>query len=402
VSVASATALADIAVPKGQPSLAGRLLAGPALPRLAARFAAGRTAGTGAPWKFGSTVIAIAHAHVAEALSRDLDFVIAPINAGRIRDVDDAFVLGMDRQAVLAHERSALYRALTRVDPAPLQAAAETAAETRLGNAPVIDVVTNYARPVAAGTAQALFGVTGPNLNTFAEVARSIFGHTFLNLSNDAATRKRAMDAALMLAGWLDAEIARRIDAQTPGDDMMGKLIRARQLQPGGIRRTLAGMLVGSVDTTASAVAKIMAVMGDDRSLLRRVEGDCDDPARMWGWCLEILRRWPHNPILLRHAARDTRLGGTEVRRGDRMILWTQAAMLDACAFPDPDRLRPDRPEAAYLHFGGALHSCAGRSVNRWQIPMLVARLLRRGIADVGAMRWAGSFPDGLQVRFRS
>ena len=94
-----------------------------------------------------------------------------------------------------------------------------------------------------------------------------------------------------------------------------------------------------------------------------------------------------------------TALAGTTVHEGDQLYLWTQAAMQDATAFPDPTRLRPDRPTHQYLHFGGALHVCAGRSINAFQIPMLVTSLVRRGIASVGNVAWAGPFPDRLTIR---
>jgi len=113
------------------------------------------------------------------------------------------------------------------------------------------------------------------------------------------------------------------------------------------------------------------------------------------------LRRWPHNPILMRRAPAATRLGSAEVKAGDTVIAWTQAAMLDASSFPEPARLRPDRPAGAYLHFGGGLHPCAGRAVNDVQIPLLVGALVRRGIARTGAMKWAGPFPDHFRLTFR-
>ncbi len=58
--------------------------------------------------------------------------------------------------------------------------------------------------------------------------------------------------------------------------------------------------------------------------------------------------------------------------------------MQDPSVFVDPDRLRSDRPIGDYLHFGGALHACAGRMVNGFQLPVLVAALIRRGIKSVG------------------
>jgi cytochrome P450 len=74
--------------------------------------------------------------------------------------------------------------------------------------------------------------------------------------------------------------------------------------------------------------------------------------------------------------------------------------MRDTSAFPEPGELRPDRPAAAYLHFGGGLHPCAGRAVNAFQIPLLVGALLKRGIKSVGPVQWAGPFPDHLALKF--
>ena len=97
-------------------------------------------------------------------------------------------------------------------------------------------------------------------------------------------------------------------------------------------------------------------------------------------------------------AARDTSLAGTKVKSGETVILWTEAAMLDPAAFPEPLVMDPDRPHTAYLHLGGGLHPCAGRGVNAWQIPMLVSALLERQPTRLGKMRWAGPFPAHLDL----
>jgi len=166
------------------------------------------------------------------------------------------------------------------------------------------------------------------------------------------------------------------------------------------VRRTLGGMLVGSIDTTATCVAKIMTVIGQDKTLAAGIAADVDNFPRLHGWCWEALRRWPHNPILLRSAAIETQLAGVDIHVNDQIYIYTQAAMLDASVFPDPQVLNPTRPTRPYLHFGGGLHPCAGRDINAFQIPLLVGRLVRRGVKSVGTIDWAGPFPDHLPVTF--
>jgi cytochrome P450 len=377
------------------------LVSGPLVPALVARLGARVAAWWGDPVRFGNTVIVARHANVMEVLHRDLDFLIAPVNEKRVVEVNGPFILGMDRGAALVLERGALYQALAEVDLATIRCAVDEEAKKRIASAgEEIDVVDAYARPIAAHTATALFGIRGSDEQTFMDVARAIFGHVFLNLSGDEAIRQRALKAAGLMQAWFNDEIGRRRSAGDLGDDMMGALMKAGTLDDDGVRRTLGGMLVGSIDTTASSVAKIIVMISKDAALARSVAADVNDDARLAGWCREALRRWPHNPILLRQAAGGTSLAAVEIQKGDRVLAWTQAAMLDKEAFPDPQHLRPDRPVAAYLHFGGGLHPCAGRAVNAFQIPALVGGLVRRGIKSIGTMQWAGPFPAHLPLRF--
>ena len=97
-----------------------------------------------------------------------------------------------------------------------------------------IDVVDAYARPIAAHTATALFGIRGSDERTFMDVARAIFGHVFLNLTDDEDIRQRALRAAALMEAWFKDEIKRRRASGDLGTDMMGALMAA---QGGGRRR---------------------------------------------------------------------------------------------------------------------------------------------------------------------
>lgn len=392
--------LEDLKTPSPGFAPLAALARGRFLPGLAARLALWLSQTTGKPLRFGKLVFAVRHTDAAEALRRDLDFIIAPINQARIEAVNGPFVLGMDRSPRLSAERGALYAALKAVD---LHALAEDlyvrASARRKGLTETFDAISDFARPLATETAARLFGLKPPDSALFAEVARAIFAHTFLNLGNDKAVADRALSAAPLMKQWFEDEIAARRQSGALGDDFMGALLRQGRLDDEGARRTLGGMLVGSIDTTVSAVAKILCVVLDDAALEARVRAAWKRGENIYGYCQEALRRWPHNPIVLRQAAGDTTLAGTPVRAGDRVIVWTQAAMGDPEAFPDPGRMLPERNPMAYLHLGAGLHPCAGRAVNAFQIPILVGLLLEAGIRRNGAMGWAGPFPDRLPMR---
>jgi len=397
----------DIATPPEKPSF----LSKPEVLEFGARAFAWFSNWSEKPLRIGTKVFVGRHADAVEVLSRDLDFLIGPVNATKIDEVNGPFILGLDRGATLVRERAALYRALARVDlgrKSTLRTQIESEAKRRVAAAgEEIDAVGGYARLIAAMTAQTLFGIRGMDQTLFMDVARALFGHIFLNLGNDEKIRARALRAAPYLRKWLLDEIEKRRTSGERHPDMMDALIHDAQIPNSDegndlVRRTLGGMLVGSIDTTATCVAKIVTILGRDKTLAAGLAGSLEESEfpRLHGWCWEALRRWPHNPLVLRSAAADTQLAGVDIRANDQVWVITQAAMLDTSVFPAPQVLNPTRPTGPYLHFGGGLHPCAGRDVNAFQIPILVRELVRRGIKSVGTIDWAGPFPDRLPVTF--
>lgn len=392
---------AGIRTPPRGFSLLAPLLSGRAFPAFLARLGIRRALSKGGPLKLGGTVLAVRHADVSEMLRRDLDFIIAPINAERINAVNGGpFILGMDRSLALIREREALYCALAKVDLSALADKVRAEAMARLATgSDRLDAIADYARPVAAATASAVFGIAPEDRALFAEAVRAIFAHTFLNLGGDKAVEARALAAAPLMHDWFFAEIAHRRQTGELGSDLMGQLLSQAKLDDDGVRRTLGGMLVGSIDTTTSTFARVFCIVADDPSLAARMVERWRAGGDIYGLCLDALRRWPHNPILMRKAAADTVLGGVPIKAGERVIAWTEAAMQDPGAFPDPERALPDRPMASYLHFGAGLHPCAGRAINAIQIPILIGLLLDAGGERCGKMGWAGPFPDSLPVK---
>src|SRR5689334_1383394 len=123
------------ATPAGKVRGLGGVVVSRRLPYLFARAAlmAGRSLGR--PFRLGPIVVAARYRDVAEALARDLDFNVQPINASGFDQIGYHFILGMDRSAELVRERSVLYAALARVDFDALRAAAAADIRARLDGA---------------------------------------------------------------------------------------------------------------------------------------------------------------------------------------------------------------------------------------------------------------------------
>ncbi len=392
----------NLPAPSYGPSFLERLFFSPALVRRAAqvllRFAP-RMA-------IGNRLIVSSWQDVTDVLSRDNEFLIAPVNGARIDSVGGPFMLGMDRSPALIEQREHVYASLRDANKQNMLEILERESNRLLDDAlsqgGKIEVVNGYARLVAGRTAAALFGISGPTEQDLLRVIRSIFHETFLNQSGDEAVRDRGVAAGREIKSWIQAECGRRLATQNLGDDVLGQLLRATGQDQDAARLMLGGCLVGAIDTTATVVANIIAEVVADPQLKAAMTRDMDHPRRLLGWCWEALRRRPHNAGMLRQAGQHATLQGEPVKEGTQVVLLTVAAMHDPAAFENPNDLVPDRPTDRYLHFGRGLHQCAGRDFNVIQIPFLVRELLRRDVSGRAAVRTRGPFPDELIVSLRA
>lgn len=345
-------------------------------------------------------------ADVADVLARDGDFRIAPVNQKRIEGVMGPFILGMDRSKELFAQRIAVYDAMKSADVAPIRRVLETEPSALLAAAAArdgqIDVVGGYARKVAGHVATALFGISGPSEGDLLRVVRAVFHETFLNLGDDEKIRATGRAAGDELETWIAAEREARLASGKLGNDVLGRLLElelAKTLTGAEVGHVLAGLLVGSIDTTATAVSNIVVEILSDWALAENIRRDLDDRRRLYGWCWEALRRRPHNPVLFREAVEGATIGGETVPAGTRVVAFTLAAMQDERVFDRPETLNPDRPPHLYMHFGRGMHQCAGRDVNALQIPALIAALMRFNPSGRVKVKNAGPFPDQFFVR---
>jgi cytochrome P450 len=388
--------------PRRNRTLAQRLF-GPAAQRTAARAAAA----WGAPLVFRQLALVSRWRDVQHVLEQDLAYRVQPINGPNFETISGTFVLGLDRGPQFARERQHMYAAVSRIDADDLRARIGAAADRIIADALAIgdrlDVAHGYAHLVAARTADYIFGIPGPTEADLMRVCRSLFHFSFLANPNETRVTERARRAADELRSWMVHEISRRRNEHIEQDDVLGRLLAIRDdrnapLDDDAVRRILAGLLVGAIDTTAPTVPRIVHVLASDPAVLARVKRDLGDRMKMTGWCWEALRMWSSAPVLFRRTASPVTLAGRAIPEGCKVAAFTQAAMFDRGIFPQPRQLDPARPLQNYMNFGGGLHPCAGRGVNAVQLTELVSRLLAHEILDVGKPRFVGPFIDELVV----
>ncbi|CUU59397.1 Cytochrome P450 [Parafrankia irregularis] len=353
---------------------------------------------------------------VREVLGDHEHFTVAHYTP-KMAEITGPFILGLDDTALYRYDHAALRAVMRRDDVPAIGHEVLAAARTRVAAAGAgeLDVVRDLADPVLDGIVASYLGAPGPDTATQLRWARDLFEHIFLNASNDAAIRARALADAAEMRPHIDGLIAARkarlaTDAPVP-DDVLTRLLQAKE-QDGGlhdlaIRHNLIGLITGWIPTVSKAFAMVV------EELLRRPEelaaaqraARAGDQQLVASYVFEALRFRPQTWALLRVCAADRVLAAgtgreTVVRAGTRVLVATRSAMFDGSVVPDAGRFRPGRAWGDYLHFGHGLHTCFGLQINRVQLPALAMALLEGGdLVRAGDLRWDGPYPASLRIR---
>lgn len=369
------------------------------------------------------------HDDVEDVLAREQDFGVTEIYAERMGRTSGPFILGMERTPQYERESRWLRSAvrdgdlprIRRLTRGYVDDALKTARRASSGDFVEIDLVSTLSRRIPVLLIHDYFGVPVADEAQMMRWMRATFWELFLNLTNDGRVRRAAEEASAELNPYLERIIAARtqeIESGSDRDDFLTRLLRTRAdfgepaFSDFDVRRSLAGIIIGAVDTLNKAIAQLVA------ELLRRPEqlaaaqraAQDDDLELVSRYAFEALRYDPLNPILLRVCRRDTLLApGTpreaQVNAGTTVCVATQSAMFDPERFERPEEFRLDRPYENYLLFGDGQHRCFGEAFNRVIIPELLMALLRlpklrRPRGRRGMMSFEGPFPDELLLEF--
>jgi cytochrome P450 len=97
-----------------------------------------------------------------------------------------------------------------------------------------------------------------------------------------------------------------------------------------------------------------------------------------------------------RTAVADCRLGGIDIRAGQKVVVSFASANRDETVFSDPDRLDIHRHPNPHLAFGHGPHFCLGAHLARVQMRALFAEVLTR----MGGLEYNGE-PQYLRSNFQ-
>ncbi|MGO9784500.1 MAG: cytochrome P450 [Streptosporangiaceae bacterium] len=170
------------------------------------------------------------------------------------------------------------------------------------------------------------------------------------------------------------AQLAADLRAAADGRNVLADAARSGDLSAAEAVSDAAVVMFGGIDTTDGMIANAMLhLLGDPGQLeLVRV-----DPHLVPAVIEESLRLEPAAALVDRYATRDARIGGAEIRAGDRVSVSLAGANRDPAVFRDPDRFDIFRPNTGrHLAFAYGPHFCIGAALARAETRAALQALL--------------------------
>jgi len=165
-----------------------------------------------------------------------------------------------------------------------------------------------------------------------------------------------------------------------PKGDLASKLLAAeldgRRLEDPEFMLFFLLLVDAGGDTTRNLLAGGLLALMDAPEQLAWLKADLD--ARLPAAREELLR-WTSPVIYMRRTAKhDAELAGSQIRAGDKVVMYFGAANRDPARFDAPETLDLARQSEGHLAFGAGPHVCLGQHIARIEIDAMLREVLTR------------------------
>ena len=265
-------------------------------------------------------------------------------------------------------------RALAQVAPLTQEYADRLLDE--VADAGSMDVVVDFAYQLPIRVIGHLLGVPDAEMGVIERHAYDFARGSEPAVEVDERTRRADVAAEGFGAYFADLVARRRAD---PGDDVLSALVSA---EDGGERLSLEQVVATAVlllqaghETTTDMLGNGLVALfrnPDQLAWLRR------NPDRVGEAVEELLRYDPTNQMNNRLLLDDVVIDDHVLPAGDQVAVVIGAANRDPAHFPEPDRLKLDRPIRQHAAFGYGAYYCVGATLARTELRVALSTLFDR------------------------
>jgi cholest-4-en-3-one 26-monooxygenase len=194
----------------------------------------------------------------------------------------------------------------------------------------------------------------------------------------DADAQGAGQVAAMEVYALCDQMAAAR--RAEPRDDIMTALVNAEvdgeRLDDGELNMFFITLIVAGNETTRNLINHSMLALIDNPGEADRLRAD----ESLWPTAVEEMLRYGTSIANFRRTATtDVELRGTQIKAGDKVVMYYASANRDEEVFADPHRFDVSRRPNDHVTFGGGgVHFCLGASLAKAQIRATMHEVVQR------------------------
>ena len=250
------------------------------------------------------------------------------------------------------------------------------AALDRLDGQEECDIVHDLAQPVVSRVIGKFMGIDPADDAMWARLMNALVSADDPEMNPEGPETVMERDIPEIFARCQELITSRR---ETPTDDLMTVLVEAEidgeVLTDHEIVVGFILLMVAGNDSTKAVYCNAMKALmehPEQRQML------IDDPSLIPDAVEEALRMYPSFAHFRRTATRDTELGGQQIRKGDKVVMWYPSSGRDESVYEDPDRFDITRKPDHQAFGAGGRHFCLGTALARLELRVMLEETLAR------------------------
>jgi pimeloyl-[acyl-carrier protein] synthase len=308
-----------------------------------------------------------------ERLVSDVSLAVPqrPTRRSFISDAVQRQIIFMDGPVQARAQRAVLVELSRRSDELlePLRASAYALA-ARARDRGEMDLVKDFATPFSM---EAISLILGLEVAGTAEMERlEKWSTTYANVTSGYLNVE--LDDITRLGEYMRAQVQRR--AGTPSDDLIGAFMRDGGFEDPEdvVINSMMAFAAGRVTTQKLLGNGLPLLLPEWESWRGMVRANPSATRRLAD---ELLRLVTPTRYVVRFATTEAGVApGVTIRRGEKVVLFLQAANRDPEAFTGPHTLEGSRQPNAHVAFGFGPHRCPGASIARIEVQTALQALL--------------------------